>query len=306
MTNIPVLFITFARPDYARKAFEAIKIARPGILYFYSNKARHDRPDEIERNEQIRAFINEVTWKCELYTFFREEHVDVYTSLWSAIDWIFSKEELAIILEEDCVASIAFFNFCEQLLPQYRDDNRIWVISGNNLIEGYNPNNYDYFFSYFPYMYGWASWQNRWQKVIRDRLPYEKIKEYHLFDQIYIKPTAVKQALKFTEKIVNTPAWDYRFTISMKCNGAFGIIPKVNLVSNIGISGVHNSGTQSLVHNRILPDFDKYVITNPPPFIVADYGYSKHWFDTYYIKRNKLFYKIKRRLGSIIKKSLSF
>ncbi len=86
-------------------------------------------------------------------------------------------------------------------------------------------------------MYGWASWRDRWQKVIRDQLPFEKIKEYRLFDQIYVDPAAAKQALKFTEKIVNTPSWDYRFTISMKCNGGFGIIPKVNLVSNIGIYG---------------------------------------------------------------------
>jgi len=303
MGDIAVLFATFARPDYARQTFNAIKKAKPKKFYFYSNKGRADKPDEIERNNQVRALVDEIDWDCELKTYFREEYVDIYESLWGAYDWIFENEEQAIILEEDCVPSLAFFDFCEQLLPKYKDDQRVWVISGNNFIEGYNPNSYDYFFSYFPYMYGWASWRNRWQKVIRDRLPYEKIKEYRLFDQIYINPTAVKQALKFTEKIVDTPAWDYRFTISMKCHGGFGIIPKVNLVSNIGISGEHNKGNQSVFHKKTLPDYDKYKISKPPPFIVPDYGYSKHWYDSYYLRKNSLIYKVKNRLLGLIKNS---
>lgn len=291
-----VLFITFARPEYARQTFDAIKRAKPAKLYFYSNKARLDRPDEIERNNQVRAFVDEIDWGCELKTFFRDEYVDVYSSLWGAFDWVFDNEEQAIILEEDCVPSLAFFDFCDQLLPKYKNDQRVWVISGNNFIEGYNPQSYDYFYSYFPYMYGWASWRTRWQKVIRDQLPYEQIKEYRLFDQIYVKPEAVKEALRFTKRIINTPAWDYRFTISMKCHGGFGVIPKVNLVSNIGISGVHNKGSQSIVHQRPLPKFEKYKINTVPPFIVADYGYSKQWYDSYYLRRKKLLYRARKRL----------
>ena len=40
MVNTPVLFETFVRVDYARQVWEAIKVAQPKTLYFYSNKAR--------------------------------------------------------------------------------------------------------------------------------------------------------------------------------------------------------------------------------------------------------------------------
>lgn len=300
MVNTPVLFAPFARPEYARKTFDAIRNAKPKKLYFYSDKAREDKPDEIEKNNQVRALVSEIDWACELKTFFREKNVgNVYTALFDAFDWIFNNEEQAIILEEDCVPSIAFFDFCDQLLPKYKDDQRVWVISGNNFIEDYNPNGYDYFFSSFPYMWGWASWRSRWQKVIRDRLPYEKIKEYHLFEQIYVVPEAAKQALKFTEKIVNTPSWDYRFTISMKCNGGLGIIPKTSLVSNIGILGTHNADCNSFFHNRPLPDFDKYIINNPPPFVVSDYLYALKFYEDFYLKKNKLLVKIMQKLFGI-------
>lgn len=298
--SVPVLFITFARHDYARQTFDGIKKARPSKLYFYSNKARIDKPEELERNNIIRSFIKEIDWECNLKTYFREEYVDVYSSLWSAIDWIFNNEEQAIILEEDCVPSLAFFDFCNQLLPKFKDDLRIWVLSGNNLIEGYNPNGYDYFYSYFPYLYGWASWRNRWQKVIRSRLPYEEILQYKLFDQIYVKPMAVKQALNFTRKIVETPAWDYRFTISMKCNGGFGVIPRINLVSNIGVKGVHNSRFSGFVHKRTLPENREYLIARLPPFVFPDYNYTQQWYKTYYLKKNRIYYKICNRIRILI------
>lgn len=64
-----VLFETFARPQYARQVFDQIKKAKLKKLYFYSNKARVDRPDEVRNNEEIRSWVKEVDWDCELHTF---------------------------------------------------------------------------------------------------------------------------------------------------------------------------------------------------------------------------------------------
>lgn len=49
--DTPVLFITFARPEYAREVFNQIKLAEPKKLYFYNNKAHEDNVDEIYRNK---------------------------------------------------------------------------------------------------------------------------------------------------------------------------------------------------------------------------------------------------------------
>jgi len=240
-TSIPVLFITFARPEYARQTFDGIKKAKPSNLYFYSNKARIDKPDEIDRNNTIRAYLKEIDWECDIKTYFRDEYVDIYTSLWGAIDWVFENEEQAIILEEDCVPSLAFFDFCEQLLPQYKDDQRVWVISGNNFIEGFNPNNYDYFFSPFAYQYGWASWKSRWNRLNRKGFNVTKIIEYDLYKQLYSSRKAANHAYRQLKRygenigIWKPEAWDYVFQMSMRINGGFGIVPKVNLVSNIGV-----------------------------------------------------------------------
>jgi len=285
LTDIPTLFITFARPEFARITFDAIKNAKPSKLYFYSNKARRESLDEVERNNQIREYVSEIDWKCTLKTFFREEYVDMYTSIWSAIDWVFENEEQAIILEEDCVPSLAFFDFCEQLLPKFKDDQRVWVISGNNFIEGYNPNGYDYFFSPFAFQYGWASWKSRWDKLNKEGFSVDDILQYDLYRQIYGTRKGANDARKQLTKLQNANgmfcpvAWDYTFQMTMRCNGGFGIIPARNLVSNIGVTGVHTTSLREDIHNRPMSNEALYPIIIHPPFIVTDFKYTNRFFN---------------------------
>ena len=293
--DLPVLFITFARPDYARQTFDAIKRAKPQKLYFYSNKARTDHEDEVKRNEKVRSFIKEIDWECKLELFFRDEYVDMFTSIWGAIDWIFENEEQAMILEEDCVPSVAFFHFCDQLLTEYKHDQRIWLLSGNNIVSNYNQNNYDYIYSYFPYLYGWASWRDRWKKIFKDKLPYEEIVNYKLLNHIYFSKKYAKQALSRIKEIINTPAWDYRFQLAMKCNGGLGIIPKENLVTNIGLFGENSKGKANMLLHNPLSNKNIYNISKKPPFVVVDYDYNLFFLKHYYRKKN-IFFRIIKRL----------
>ena len=296
MVEAPVIFATFARPEYARQTFNAIKNAKPKKFYFYSNKAREDSPDEIERNNQVRSLVDEIDWDCELKTFFRNEYVDIYTSLWGAYDWVFENEEQAIILEEDCVPSLAFFDFCDQLLPKYKDDQRVWVISGNNFIEGYNPNGYDYIFSRFPFMYGWASWRTRWERIERENIPIKEMKQYKLYKQLFVSDYATKNRLRTAEATFNSKAWDYMFHFAINCNGGMGIVPIKNLVSNIGVQGAHNSKASEFFHSRDIGGVEEYPIIKHPPFYVPDFQYDQRFAKIRY----------KRSLLQIIKRIIHF
>jgi len=288
-TESAVLFITFARPEYAEQSFNAICMAKPRYLYFYNNAPREGNEDEYSKCMYIRSFINRINWDCKLKTYFRDVHVDIYTSLFSAIDWVFQKEEQAIILEEDCVASLAFFDYCRQLLPLYKDDIRIWLLSGDNYFPHYNPSGYDYIFSRYPYQYGWASWKSRWDKVIRINIPWVEMKEYKLYEQIFPNPKEAKARILADDRAYKTiqtkPAWDYIFGFTVKSQGGFGIVPTNNLVSNIGVSGHHNNRFNSLVNCRKILTVPNYPIQKHPPFVVPDYRYDRYFHKHFYPRK---------------------
>lgn len=303
--NTPVLFITFSRPEYAREVFNQIKSAKPSKLYFYNNKAREELQDEVSRNEIIRLFVDEIDWDCDLKTFFRDTYVDIYTSLWSAIDWVFENEDQAIILEEDCVPSIAFFDYCEKLLPIYKDDIRVWLISGNNFIDEYNPNGYDYIFTRYPFQYGWATWRNRWDLIERDNIPWKEMKSYELYRQLFPSKKEADYHIRgdngLYDFVQSKPAWDFVMGFTAKSHGSFGIVPVKNLVSNIGVSGAHNIGVVGKFHNRDISSKEIYEINNPPLFVVPDYKYDRFFFKKMYYPNIQFHNRVFRKLKQIIR-----
>ena len=293
MVNTPVLFETFVRDDLARQVFEAIKKAQPRKLYFYSNKGR-DKDHEIERNEKIRSWVKEIDWNCELHTFFRDECVDVYTSLKGAVDWVFDTEESAIILEDDIVPTLAFFDFCDQMIEKFKNDRRVWYVSGDNFNE-LNPGGYDYIFSRYHWMYGWATWKDRWLSVPWNNPQIDEFVRSGFCRQLFkTNLQGVRrenQLLNIKDFVLKTKCWDYLFGLAADQNNSCGVFPKQHLITNIGLVGTHHKKlVRTFVNKEASYKEDVFVINKEPPFIFADIEYDFQCFK----KRNSWDKRIKR------------
>jgi hypothetical protein len=162
--SVPVLIVAFNRPAVTAQVFEAVRQARPARLYVAVDGPRASRPADAALCAEVRRIVSAVDWPCELRTLFREENLGCKRGVSSAIDWFFAGEEHGIILEDDCLPSASFFRFCEVLLPQFRDDPRVFSIQGNFFGADGAPQA-SYLFSRLFYMWGWASWADRWRAV---------------------------------------------------------------------------------------------------------------------------------------------
>lgn len=299
MVNTPVLFETFVRVDYARQVWEAIKAAQPKKLYFYSNKGRAEKEGEIERNNEIRSWVKEIDWDCDLHTWFRDECVDVYTSLRGAITWLFENEETGIILEDDCVPTLAFFSYIDQLIVKFKDEKKVWCISGDNIIRE-NPSGYDYFYSHYHAMYGWASWRDRWEKINWNNLRIEETLKSHFYYQLFKSKRQAASKENFyrnkTAFLERTKCWDYVFGLIIDQNNGVTVQPKEHLVKNIGLVGTHAKNSKAGKYNvDTNQSDDEFVITKEPPFIFAD---MEHDYRTYcqLLKSPTLFRRILNKL----------
>ena len=305
MVETPVLFVTFVRPDYARQTWEGIKATKPKTLYFYSNKGRAEKEGEVERNNEIRSYINEIDWDCDLHIFFREECVNVYDSLRGAIDWLFDNEERGILLEEDCVPTKAFFSFVDQMIEKFKEDKRVWCISGDNIIKQ-NPSGYDYMFSHLHAMYGWASWRDRWRMVNWDHLYIKETIDEHIYYRLFKtkeQAKAKEKALSNMEDMLyRTKCWDYIFGLCMDQYHALTVQPKEHLVKNIGVTGQHHTKAKVSQYNcEPNPSAEEYVIAKEPPFVFADF---EHDYLTYcqLLRKPSFFKRVKNRLSSLFER----
>lgn len=311
--DVAVLLIAFGRVDYARKTFESIKKAQPAKFYFYTNAGRPDHPDECKRNEIVKSMANEVDWPCEFKTWFRDEPVGVLDSIRLAINWVFENEEMAIVMEEDCVGAPSWFDFASEMLVQYRDDPRIWMIGGSNYAEDYNPMGNSYHISRNFFINGWASWRSRWNKVPWNHLDFDKIIRSGAIDAYY--PTNKqrkfhKNRIKIYGKdIERNLCWDFAFWYTAVENTSFSIIPSKHLVQNIGINGEHQGplvkmrGRKLRIPYNPISFWEERLDIVHPEVICPENDYDEVIFNRRFSKSLTWYIQFMRKVYHVVKKT---
>lgn len=238
--DIPVLFLIFNRSDTALRVIRAIKQVKPSRIYIAADGPREFKEDEAKLCKETREMVmKEINWNCEVKTLFREKNLGCAVGVSSAINWFFDQEEMGIILEDDCLPSESFFFFCQELLHYYKEDDRIMHISGFNEQNGIKRGNASYYFSYYPSIWGWATWKRAWKhyqfkvKSIDDHLERGIIQTY-----FYGLETVGKRWFKdFRRCLFNTSAWGYQWPFSIWKQHGLSITPNQPLIKNIGFDG---------------------------------------------------------------------
>jgi hypothetical protein len=265
----PILFIVFNRPETTSQVFESIRIARPEKLYIAADGPRENRPEESVHCNEVRQIVEKVDWPCEVRTLYREKNLGCKIGVSSAIKWFFQNETEGIILEDDVLPHSNFYLFCDEMLARYRHDERVIMITGNNLL-GANVVSNEYYFSEFYSVWGWATWKRCWNTydvTIKD-WPNQQLISYlkhrfnsKLFQYYYSAFNLIR------ENKIDT--WDHQWTYNCIFNSGYSIVPRANLIRNIGVYGTHSPGMsenhftnygeikiESLVHpERVLVDF---------------------------------------------------
>jgi hypothetical protein len=240
----PVAFIIFNRPDTTAKVFELIRQAKPPKLFVIADGWRHDRDGEIEKCQATRAIIQKVDWECEVFNNYSNVNLGCAKRVSSGLNWVFEEVEEAIILEDDCLPHPTLFQFCEELLEQYRYDERIASISGQNVQFGKNNSEYSYYFSRYNHIWGWATWRRAWQNYDFEMKNWHDVKSKKYLKNILLDERRVYKWTKLFQltydQIINT--WDYQWQLTCWLNNSLGITSSTNLISNIGF-GAQSTNT---------------------------------------------------------------
>ncbi|MCF2487398.1 hypothetical protein [Dyadobacter sp. CY347] len=164
--DIPVLLITFNRPETTCLVFEQIRKLKPTHLYLFSDAPRLDHIDDVDLVETCRCLLNDsqIDWPCQVERWFPETNMGCALGVSSAISWAFESSERLIILEDDYFPQPDFFSFCKSMLEMYRDNERIMHISGAHRSEKLEANDADHIFSLIAETGGWATWKHAWEK----------------------------------------------------------------------------------------------------------------------------------------------
>jgi hypothetical protein len=287
--NTAVLFLVFNRLDTTKQVFEAIRDAKSPRLYVAADGARANKEGEADKVQVVRDYIMQnIDWECEVKTMFRERNLGCKMAVSGAIDWFFENEEMGIILEDDCLPSQSFFWYCEELLERYKDDMRIFLISGHNKQNSWKEETNDYFFSNLGGIWGWASWRRAWKHYDIEMSDIENFIKNNNFVNIFDKKLGkIRQDTIYKSIIINKmDTWDYQWGYTRHKNNALACVPTKSLVENIGF-GQDATHTFGANHDNV----KKQEITFPLKennFLIPDRNYDEKFFQKKNILRKVL------------------
>ena len=269
--HTPILFLIFNRPDTTERVFRQIQAIQPRQLFVSADGPRSQRAGEDRKCTEARRIIEKVDWDCEVKTNFSEVNLGCRKAVSSGIDWFFRHVNEGIILEDDCLADISFFLFCETLLEYYRSDDRVMHIAGVNFQDGRVRGPYAYYFSALIHVWGWATWKRAWDKYDVDISNYPRLFEQDLFSTVFPVPSMKRYWKKTMDAVYEKrkDTWDTQWQYALSIHHGLAIIPSVNLISNIGFSlnATHTIDNFDSLANR--PTAQIGTITHPE-FIVPD------------------------------------
>ena len=246
--TVAVAIFGFNRPDCLAQVFERVKTVKPQKLFLVLDAPRANRMDDIPKVDACKCLLEEVDWDCEVLRNYATENMGCRWRMTTGISWVFEHVDRAILLEDDCVPHIDFFRFCTELLERYKDDMRVGMIAGMLAHFEKTSHTPSYYFDRFNTSCGWATWRRAWETFDKTMESWPRFKQTGNLKSVLGSDNLTKMFMEFFDNVrAGANTWATAWFYSCIRQNFLCIHPSVNLITNVGVEGAHNSG-RSQIH----------------------------------------------------------
>ena len=281
--NTPILLIAWRRPHTLRQVIDAVRPVAPSRVFVACDGPNPNRLGEDKKVAATRAVIEtEIDWPCQINRLYSDVNLGCRLGVSRAITWFFEQVEEGIILEDDCVPHPDFFTYCTTLLKRYRDDTRVWCISGNNFQKGQWRGDGSYYFSRYNHCWGWASWRRCWSKYDAELTQWPKLRNAKLLKTIFEDSVERQYWSDIWQKLLERgqpDTWDYQWSFTCFVNSGLTALPNRNLINNVGFDGDATHTTGNGVDTSIKRGVDP---SNHPSLVLRDCFADRYTFNEHF------------------------
>jgi GR25 family glycosyltransferase involved in LPS biosynthesis len=251
----PVLIFCYKRLAALQSTIEALKQnigATETDLIIYSDGAASQK--EVEIISEVRNFVQTVSGFKSVTLEFSPINKGLANSIIYGVTKALTNADSVIVLEDDIVVSKNFLVFMNAALAYYSNNNKIFSISGYTTpIKFKATYEYDMYFTFRSYSWGWATWKSRWQTINWSIPEYDQISKKNKI----LLNRAGKDLLNMLQKysLGKIDSWAVRWCYHQAINELLTVYPLVSKTINIGF-GTDASHTDQK-YNRYKTYLDK-------------------------------------------------
>ena len=249
--DVPVVLFVFNRVLETKALVESLRAIRPTKIYVVADSPRSDVAGEEQVCAEVLKTFNTIDWDAEVSFNIATRNLGCRDRIVSGIDWVFTVEESAIFLEDDCIPNASFFYFMRSMLKRHSNTQEIGMISGNNYGFYSGIKLTRTYLSKFPHIWGWGTWKRSWDLFDKN------LEKWSHSDQRSVVAWATKNPLaighwvnRFNKAVKDDSVWDAQWVCTLWMHRLYSLCPPQNLVTNIGFSSAATHTSQASIYQE--------------------------------------------------------
>jgi hypothetical protein len=258
--RVPVLVVAYRRYDFLARVMVEIPNDRSVYIVVDGPKAESHESDVRITRGLVEAFAAS---RRDVDILIRDGNLGGPLGIPAAIDWVFEREDQALILEEDCVPSPLSFPFVDNILPSLAKCPSAAGVTLNNCVAARDIKNYSApFLSIFTHNWGWMTSRKCWELLRPDPQSIGAMSSSKTGPDVRAvlatmfpgDLTAQHYWKTIFESLLRGESyhWDYAYSMNLWLAGLKFIAPPCNLVTNIGFDE-RSQNCKSKSPNHLLP-----------------------------------------------------
>jgi hypothetical protein len=235
--NTPIVLIIYKRTQTLLKIIDELRKINASKIYVIADGPKSEK--DITLINEARLAIETIDWKTEVTKLYSVVNKGLYKNITEGLDYVFTVEDKAIILEDDCIPNNSFFIYESEMLDRYKKTPLVALVSGNNL--GLKMKfDYDYDFTRYALIWGWGTWKKSWTDFRKEIPMIIEAGDRAQITALFNNRASIFHWNKIIDRIYKGQhsSWAHEFTYYLLYSKKLCIIPKNNMVSNQGIDQV--------------------------------------------------------------------
>jgi hypothetical protein len=252
-SDIGVLLLGYNRPDSLQAVVNATVEGWSGAIRLVLDGPRNEN-DRLKQ-ERILRFAS---GNDRLQIIWRRENLGLARNIVQAVSEGLADFEFLIVLEDDCVPSRAFFDFCTWAALRFENNASVMSASGTNHLPPAWPFGSGAYLSKYHHCWGWGTWRRAWHLMNFEMTDADIESIVASVDSGFEAGFRRYWSDRFRRtKDGQINSWAYRWLFSCWQNGGLSVTSRNALIKNIGfgVDATHTTKQKLRDHSFYRPEF---------------------------------------------------
>ncbi|ESQ17126.1 MAG: sugar transferase [Thiohalocapsa sp. PB-PSB1] len=252
----PIVLLVYRRLEHTARTLATLRanaLASDSHLYIFADGARGTGDQNAVA--AVRGLVRAATGFGAVCVTERPVNIGLANNVIDAVATVIRRHGRAIVVEDDLLLSSHFLSFMNRALAVYRDQPRVFSITGY----GYPPGVLSVPSDYAHAVYlghrggslGWATWQDRWERVDWAVEDFEQFERDLPARRAFNRGGADLTPMLRAQMRGDIDSWAIRWAYArFRCNG-YALVPIRSYVDTSGNDGSGTHGRSRYVRQRI-------------------------------------------------------